>query len=264
MHKGQKALLKAPMARFRLTLEYDGGGFQGWQRQREGTITVQGVLETALARLCGHRVTVIGSGRTDSGVHAFAQVAHFDTTQPRDPSIIMRALNATTPVTLTILQADKVDNTFHAQHSARHRHYLYRIMTRCVAPALERQRVWHHPRPLDIGLLKSGASILLGTHDFSAFRAISCQAKNPVRTISHLDVEHRGSEIHIQIGANGFLHHMVRNIVGTLTLVGRGEWPVSAVQRVLDGKDRSKAGPTAPSVGLYLDHIVYEGAMNGG
>ena len=245
------------MARFRMTLEYDGGGFRGWQRQLDGIVTVQGVLETALVRLCGHKICVIGSGRTDSGVHATGQVAHFDTTCLREPGVFVRALNALTPATVTILAVEEVDENFHARFSAIYREYFYRILTRREAPALERQRIWHHPRPLDINVMSTEATVLLGTHDFSSFRAAFCQAKNPVRTLSRLDVEPVGAEIHIRVGANGFLQHMVRNIVGTLTLVGRGEWPPSTLQKVLIGKDRTLAGPTAPPWGLYFDRVLY-------
>lgn len=247
----------SPMARFRMTLEYDGEGFRGWQRQRDGIVTVQGVLETALARLCGHDVRVLGAGRTDSGVHATGQVAHFDTTCPRESGVFLRALNATTPSTLTVLGVKAVDERFHARFNAIYREYFYRIMTRREAPALERKRIWHHPKPLDVHVMHTAGTALLGEHDFSAFRAALCQAKHPVRTLSRLDVEAVGSEIYIRVGANAFLQHMVRNIVGTLSLVGRGEWPPSAVQQILASKDRTKAGPTAPPWGLYLDRVLY-------
>ena len=240
-----------------MLVEYDGGGFRGWQRQREGVVTVQGVLETALVRLCGHAICVEGSGRTDAGVHATGQVAHFDTTRVREPGVFLRAINAMTPPTVTVLAVEPVDGTFHARYSVIYREYRYRLMARRVAPALDRYRVWHHPRPLEIGPMQSAAATLLGTHDFSAFRAAVCQAKSPIRTLKRVDVASMGAEIHIRVGANGFLQHMVRNIVGTLTFVGRGEWPPTALKTILEGQDRTKAGPTAPPWGLYLDRIEY-------
>ncbi|MEO5341494.1 MAG: tRNA pseudouridine(38-40) synthase TruA [Magnetococcus sp. MYC-9] len=247
------------MARFRLTVEYDGGGFHGWQRQREGIVTVQGVLESALERLCGHAVCVTGAGRTDSGVHATGQVAHFDTEQPREPWVFLRALNVLTPQTVTVLAVEAVDDRFHARFSAVYRQYLYRILAaRSAAPALNRRRVWHHPRPLDVDRMREAAAALLGTHNFSAFRAAFCQSKDPVRTLSRMEVDAMGSEIHIRVGANGFLQHMVRNMVGTLGLVGRGEWPPSVVGEILRSQDRTKAGPTVPPWGLYLERVLYE------
>ena len=246
------------MARFRLILEYDGRGFQGWQRQRDGVATVQSALETALTRLCGHKVGVLGAGRTDSGVHATGQVAHFDTTHPREPWVILRALNAMTPETLTVLAVEGVDERFHARFSAVYREYSYRILARHIAPALERQRVWHHRRPLDVDIMHTSGKTLLGTHDFSAFRASSCQARDPIRTLSRWEVRAAGAEIHIRVGANGFLQHMVRNIVGTLSLIGRKEWPPSVLSNIIASKNRSKAGPTAPPWGLYLDQILYK------
>lgn len=246
------------MARFRLTLEYDGSGFRGWQRQQDGIVTVQGVLESALARLCGHAVTVLGAGRTDAGVHATGQVAHFDTVCPREPWVFLRALNVMTPESVTVLAVEEVDNRFHARFSAVYREYFYRVMAaRSAAPALDRRRVWHHPRPLDVERMRLSSEVLLGTHDFSAFRASFCQAKDPVRTLTRMEVNTVGSEIHIRVGADGFLQHMVRNIVGTLSKIGRQEWPPSMMQEILVSGDRTKAGPTVPPWGLYLDRVLY-------
>ncbi|MEO5362982.1 MAG: tRNA pseudouridine(38-40) synthase TruA [Magnetococcus sp. DMHC-8] len=250
------------MARFRLTLEYDGSGFRGWQRQREGIVTVQGVLEDALARLCGHDVTVLGAGRTDAGVHATGQVAHFDTVRSREPWVMLRALNVMTPESLTVLSVKEVDEAFHARFSAVYREYLYRIVSgRSASPALDRRRVWHHPRFLDADRMREAALMLLGTHDFSAFRAAFCQSKDPVRTLSRMEVDRIGVEIHIRVGANGFLQHMVRNIVGTLSLIGRGEWSPAAMGEVLRGLDRTRAGPTVPPWGLYLERVLYGGEV---
>ncbi len=242
--------------RFRLLLEYDGSGFYGWQVQARG-VTVQGVLEDALKRLCGHDVRVIGAGRTDSGVHATAQVAHFDTINPRPEWTIVRALNAMTPHGLTILSAEAVSRRFHARNVAIYRQYDYRILNRPQPPALDRGRVWHLPVSLDPEAMRQAASHLLGNHDFSAFRASTCQADDPVRTVSRLAVETAGREITIRIGADAFLHHMVRNVVGSLVLVGRGRWTPDHFKSVLLGRDRSRAGPTAPAQGLYLTRVRY-------
>lgn len=246
------------MTRFRITVEYDGTGFHGWQRQQEGVTTVQGVLESALARLCGHDVCVFGAGRTDSGVHATGQVAHFDTTRLREPWVFVRALNAMTPPTMAVRAVARAGEGFHARYSVVYREYLYRLVARSDAPALDRRRVWHHPRPLDVAIMHETGKVLLGTHDFSAFRATFCQAKSPIRTLSRLDVKTVGEEIQIRIGADGFLQRMVRNIVGTLSLIGCGEWSPSVLQEILESRDRTRAGPTAPPWGLYLDQIVYK------
>ncbi len=243
-------------SRFRLVLEYDGSGFFGWQLQAQG-VTVQGALETALKRLCGHDVRVVGAGRTDSGVHAIGQVAHFDTTNPRPSKTIVRALNAMTPHQLTVLSAEAVDRRFHARNVAVYRQYNYRILIRLQPPALNRGRVWHLPLRLNLETMRAAAVHLLGTHDFSAFRASTCQADSPVRTISRMIVEPMGQEIGIQIGADAFLQHMVRNVVGSLVEVGRGRWTSDHFKSVLMGRDRSRAGPTAPAQGLYLTLVRY-------
>ncbi|MBF0455688.1 MAG: tRNA pseudouridine(38-40) synthase TruA [Magnetococcales bacterium] len=244
------------MSRFRLTLEYDGALFHGWQIQPTDE-TVQGVLESALARLFNGKLTVIGAGRTDSGVHATAQVAHFDTPRDRPTREIVRALNALTPPGLTILAAEKVENTFHARYSAYYREYCYKLFIRAEPPALERGRVWHHPRPLDVSAMRAGAEYLLGTHDFSAFRAASCSAPNPVRTLSLLQLDQEGPLLLVRVGANAFLYHMVRNLVGSLVKVGLGDWQPDRIQAVLQSLDRQQAGPMAPAVGLYLTRVSY-------
>ena len=250
------------MPRFRIVLEYDGGGFSGWQRQ-PGQVTVQGVLEAALLRLCGHPISLVGAGRTDAGVHAAGQVAHFDTSRPRSPDVFVRALNANTPGGVTVLSAHAAPDHFHARYSATYREYAFRIFTRPQAPTLEQKRVWHHPGHLDPDAMGKATAQLLGTHDFSAFRAAACQAKNPVRTITRADVNPNGKEICIHLGANAFLQHMVRNVVGSLTLVGRGKWSPEKFQTVLFGRDRTLAGPTAPPWGLYLTRVCYPSPLPG-
>lgn len=247
--------------RFRLTLEYDGSGFSGWQLQARG-VTVQGVLEAALERLCGHPVRVIGAGRTDSGVHATGQVAHFDTTTPRSPETIVRALNTMTPRQLAVLSAEAVRSGFHARNKAIYRQYDYRILTRRPPPALELGRVWHLPHPLDVDAMRAAAAHLSGTHDFSAFRAATCQASSPIKTVSCVQVERvpsapYGAEVRIRIGADAFLQRMVRSLVGGLVEVGRGRWSPGRFQSVLASRDRQMAPATAPACGLYLTLVRY-------
>ncbi len=231
--------------RFRLDLEYAGESFHGWQRQALGT-TVQGVVEEALTRLCGHPVTLIGAGRTDAGVHALGQVAHFDTSHPRPAAVLQRALNAITPPTVTILRVAAVSDSFHARYAARYREYLYRLSDRETPPALERGRLWHLPLPLDVAAMRQGLHLLLGTHDFSAFRAAQCQAKTPVRTIRRAEIWRSGEEIRITLGANAFLHHMVRNVVGSAVLIGQGKRAPAWFAELLANRDRAQAGATAP------------------
>ncbi|MBF0446660.1 MAG: tRNA pseudouridine(38-40) synthase TruA [Magnetococcales bacterium] len=246
------------MSRFQLILEYDGSLFWGWQIQPAG-LTVQGVLESALARLFGRPITLIGAGRTDSGVHATAQVAHFDTPVDRPEREIVRALNALTPDGVSILSAKRVSAEFHARYSACYREYQYRIFLRQEPPALDRNRVWHHPRSLDVAAMQKAGSYLVGTHDFSAFRAASCSAPNPVRTLSKLQwqMEADGYTLVLTVGANAFLYHMVRNLVGSLVKVGLGSWPPIRIHEILHSRDRTQAGPMAPACGLFLTKVSY-------
>ncbi|MBF0124205.1 MAG: tRNA pseudouridine(38-40) synthase TruA [Magnetococcales bacterium] len=244
------------MARFRLEMEYDGSCFHGWQRQ-VGHLSVQEALEQALSRLCGHSVTVIGAGRTDAGVHALGQVAHFDTHKVRPESAIQRAVNALTPAAVTVTQCTMVDERFHARFSACYREYLYRIGDPPWPAVFERCYRLHHPGRLDDSKMAQAAAWLLGSHDFSAFRAAECQAKTAVRHVSRLELCRHGDEIRMVIGADGFLYHMVRNIVGSLLLVGQGRWSVEQFVRVAQAGNRQAAGPTAPPHGLYLVRVLY-------
>ncbi|MBF0627309.1 MAG: tRNA pseudouridine(38-40) synthase TruA [Magnetococcales bacterium] len=242
--------------RYRLTLEYDGSRFSGWQRQAPGVVTVQGVVEQALERLCGHPVLLVGAGRTDTGVHAKGQVAHFDTTCARAPEVFVRALNVLTPPDVTVLDAAEVSAGFNARRAA-WREYLYRIFARRAAPALERARVWHHPGRLDLEAMNQAAQRLVGKHDFSAFRAANCQSLTPVREVSLAELRVVGDEIHFVIRANAFLYHMVRNIVGSLVVTGRGRWSPERFDEVFHSLDRKQAGPMAPAQGLYLMRVHY-------
>ena len=240
-----------------ITVEYDGGPFVGWQRQDNG-LSVQQVLEDAAAELTGGTCPVQGAGRTDSGVHATGQVAHLDVPEKFDANRVMTALNALTaghPV--TIREARQVPDEAHARFSATGRRYLYRILARRQPPALDQGRVWHHRAPLQTGPMQAAADRLVGRHDFSSFRASQCQADSPLRTLDELRIEMVGEELHLHAAARSFLHHQVRNIVGTLALVGSGKWTPDDVTKALEARDRAAAGPTAPPEGLYLTGVVY-------
>ena len=235
--------------RFALGIEYDGTDFHGWQRLTHGD-TVQGALEAALAFVADRPVEVICAGRTDAGVHATGQVVHFDTDAARAPFAWMMGSNSRLPRSVAVTWAQEVDADFHARFSARARRYRYRLLNRRVRPALEARFVAWERAPLDADAMHAAAQGLLGEHDFSAFRTSQCQAPNPVRDLQELRVERHGDEIHVEVQANAFLHHMVRNLVGTLLMVGRGEQDVAWPARILAGRDRTQAGPTAPAEGL--------------
>ena len=245
------------MRRILITIEYDGGPFHGWQRQVNGR-TVQQVLEEAAHQLTGQETLVQAAGRTDAGVHASGQAAHLDVPEKFDAERVMAALNALVgqqPV--SVIAAREVPADFHARFSATGRRYLYRILPRRQPPALDLGRVWHHKTALDTDAMQCAADMLIGRHDFTSFRATHCQADSPVRTLDTLDVALAGAEIHIHAAARSFLHHQVRNMVGTLALVGAGKWHPEQVAAALAACDRSAAGPTAPPEGLYLTAVSY-------
>ena len=245
------------MPRYKLTIEYGGTGLVGWQRQANG-LSVQEALETAFERFCGERLTVFGAGRTDAGVHALAQVAHVDLAREADPEVIRSAINHhLRPHAISVLDAAPAPPGFDARLSARSRRYLYRILNRRAPPALERGRVWHVAPPLDAAAMREGARHLVGHHDFSTFRDSLCQAKSPVKTLDVLDVTTDGEEIHIAARARSFLHHQVRNMAGTLKLVGLGQWRPEEVATALAACDRRAGGPTAPAEGLALVAVDY-------
>ena len=245
------------MPRYRVTLEYDGTPFVGWQRQENGP-SVQQALEAALAKFTGEAPATFGAGRTDAGVHAAGQVAHFDLARGWDPVRIREALNFhLQPDPIVVLDAAEVAANFHARLSATRRRYRYRILNRRSPPALDRDRVWHVREPLDHAAMADAARTLVGNHDFTSFRAASCQAKSPVKTLDLLEVAREGDEILVCAAARSFLHHQVRNMVGTLALVGEGKWSRADVDRALAARDRSAAGPTAPAQGLCLLGVDY-------
>ena len=245
------------MPRYRLILEYDGGPFCGWQRQATD-LSVQQLLEEAIAAFSGETVTAHAAGRTDAGVHALAQVVHVDLARDWDPFRIREALNYhLKPHPVAVLEATAVSTDFEARFSARARHYIYRILNRRARPALAAGQVWHVPVPLDAGLMHQAAQAVLGRHDFTTFRAAECQARSPVRTLDRLDVTRQGDMVLVTASARSFLHHQVRSMVGSLKLVGEGKWPVAAMRAALDARDRARCGPLAPPDGLYLTRVDY-------
>ncbi|BBD79649.1 tRNA pseudouridine(38-40) synthase TruA [Aerosticca soli] len=243
--------------RIALGIEYEGTDFLGWQRLAHGA-TVQAAIEAALSKVAAHPVTVTCAGRTDAGVHARCQVVHFDTEAQRPMRGWTLGACALLPTAVAVLWAHEVDPAFHARFSARSRRYRYRILNRPVRPALDARQLAWEPRPLDAARMHEAAQALLGEHDFGAFRAASCQAAHARRAVFGLEVRRQGEKVIVDIEANAFLHHMVRNIVGSLLPVGRGERPVTWLAELLAGRDREAAGPTAPAAGLTFLGPRYE------
>lgn len=242
--------------RIALGLEYDGRPFCGFQSQTQGC-SVQDALEAALAKIAGQPVRVVAAGRTDTGVHASMQVVHFDTDVVRPRSAWVRGTNAHLPDAVAVLWAQEVSGDFHARFSARERSYRYLLLNRPVRPAIASGRVgWFH-LPLDVGRMRAAAALLIGEHDFSAFRAAECQAKSALRTVTRLTVERRGDLLVFDVWANAFLHHMVRNLVGSLVYVGKGKHPPHWIRDVLESRDRKLAAPTFAADGLYLSSVRY-------
>lgn len=243
--------------RVALGIEYDGSGFRGWQAQQPGVRTVQNCLEKAIGKVADHPVRVSCAGRTDAAVHATAQVAHFDTEAERSDRAWVFGTNANLPPDVSVLWAQPVPNTFHARFSALARRYRYLILNRPVRPALYRQQASWFYRPLEVERMHAAARCLLGEHDFSSFRAAECQAKTPRRTVYALELERHGGWVVLEIEANAFLHHMVRNVAGVLMAIGSGEQPIEWAQEVLEARDRRLGGVTAPPQGLYLIAVRY-------
>lgn len=254
------------MPRFKLTVEYDGTGLVGWQRQDNGP-SVQAMLEAAAAALTGQATIMHAAGRTDAGVHASGQVAHFETGRDFRADTVRDALNfwlreqarlAGRDLAVTVLDAGRAADDFHARFSATGRHYLYRILDRRAPPVLDARRVWWVGRALDAEAMAEAAKLLVGRHDFTTFRAKECQAASPVKTLDRLDVLRVGAEIHIVAAARSFLHHQMRNFAGSLAQVGNGRWKSADLGAALDARDRARGGPTAPPQGLCLTGVDYD------
>jgi tRNA pseudouridine38-40 synthase len=245
------------MKRFFITIEYDGTGLVGWQRQEAGA-SVQGYLAQAAKELTGNETVIQGSGRTDAGVHALGQVAHLDVPDKFDEKSILLGLNAKlASKQVKVLKAEQVSDEMHARFSAKKRSYIYRILNRKIGTALHREFMWHVYYPLDVEAMRKGAAHLIGLHDFTSFRASACQAQSPVRSLEAIEIIQIGEEIQIHASAISFLHNQIRNITGTLVQVGRGKWHPDDVKTALEAKDRAKGGPTAPPHGLYLSEIEF-------
>jgi tRNA pseudouridine38-40 synthase len=240
----------------RLTLQYDGTGLVGWQRQKQG-VSVQGLLEAALGRLAGRPVAVAGAGRTDAGVHALGQVASCRLATALGEAELLRALNALLPPAVRVVEVARAPDDFHARFSARAKTYEYRLFLGPVLPPFERYWVWHVPEALDLAAMRRAARPLVGRHDFAAFRGAGGAARDSVRTIHSLHIVGAPPRVAVRVRADGFLRHMVRAIVGTLVDVGRGRRTAASVAEALASRDRARAGPTAPPQGLFLVAVEY-------
>ena len=245
------------MPRYRLTIEYDGTPFAGWQRQANGR-SVQAAIEDAIAAFSGEQVTIGGAGRTDAGVHALAQVAHADLAKDWPADTVLNALNFhLQPEPVVVLAAELVADDFDARFSAKARHYRYRIINRRAPLTIDTGRAWRVKAPLDAAAMHAAAERLIGTHDFTTFRNAACQAKSAVKTLDRLTVQRQGEEIVIAASARSFLHSQVRSIAGSLRLVGEGRWSADDLSEALAAKDRKACGPVAPAEGLYLVRVDY-------
>ncbi|MCI5077716.1 tRNA pseudouridine(38-40) synthase TruA [Oricola sp.] len=248
------------MPRYRLTVEYDGTPYVGFQRQSNG-YAVQEAIERAVKKFSGEDVTVHVAGRTDTGVHALGQVCHIDMSREWEPFRVMEAINAHLVMAdecVAILDVEKMNEEFHARFSATTRHYLYRILNRHAPIPLERQRAWWVKRPLDIDAMHEAAATLLGTHDFTTFRAAQCQSRSPVKTLDEIRFTRTGELVEAHVSARSFLHNQVRSIVGTLKLVGEGRWTAADVEEARDARDHQRCGALAPPYGLYLAKVDYD------
>jgi tRNA pseudouridine38-40 synthase len=243
--------------RYKLTLEYHGGPFVGWQRQENGP-SVQGAVEAALRALEPDAPAIAGAGRTDAGVHATGQVAHCDLARDWDPFRLAEALNwHLKPDPIAVLAADRVADDFHARFSASGRRYLYRIVCRRAPLTLEKGLAWRVGHDLDVAAMQTAADLLVGRHDYTTFRSAQCQAESPVKTLDAFRVEREGIEVRFHLAARSFLHNQVRSFVGTLERVGAGRWPVDRIAAALAARDRAACGPVAPPDGLYLVEVRY-------
>jgi tRNA pseudouridine38-40 synthase len=246
------------MPRYRLLIEYDGGPYKGFQLQAEDIPSVQGSLERAIKAFTGDRPTLYVAGRTDTGVHATGQVAHFEHERVWRPQVVRDAINAhLVPEPIAVVEAKVVPDDFHARFSATGRRYLYRILNRRAPPALEQGRVWHVKKRLDHAAMHAAAQRLVGRHDFTTFRDMQCQAKSPIKTLDLIRVWRAGEEVQLEFASRSFLHRQVRSMVGSLVEVGAGRWSADQLQAALEAKDRRRCGQVAPAQGLYLTKVEY-------
>jgi tRNA pseudouridine38-40 synthase len=245
------------MPRYRLDLEYDGGPYKGFQAQAD-LPTIQGSIERAVRAFCGEDLRLQAAGRTDTGVHALQQVAHIDLERDWKPEVVRDALNAhLVPEPIAVIAASLAPEGFHARFSAKGRRYLYRIVNRMAPPTLERRRVWHLKKPLDVAAMDQAALALIGHHDFTTFRDVDCQAKTPLKTLDEARIWREGDEVRLAFSARSFLHRQVRSMTGSLAEVGAGRWTPADLKAALDAKDRTACGQVAPAEGLYLAGVEY-------
>jgi tRNA pseudouridine38-40 synthase len=245
------------MPRYRLLVEYDGRPYRGFQAQ-EHLPSIQGAIEKAVLGFSGQKIRLIGAGRTDTGVHATGQVIHMDLEQDWCPAVVRDALNAyLMPQPISILEAEKVADDFHARFSATGRRYLYRILNRRSPPAVDQGRVWHVRRPIDVEAMNEAAQVLVGHHDFTTFRDMQCQSRSPLKTLDVARVWREGQEVHLVFEARSFLHRQVRSMAGSLCQVGIGRWTAADIKTLLEARDRQACGPVAPADGLYLTGVGY-------
>jgi tRNA pseudouridine38-40 synthase len=249
------------MPRYKLTIEYDGTPFCGWQRQDNG-VSVQHTLQEAIQPFAGHRVKLSCAGRTDAGVHALHQVAHVDLDKNLSPDVVRDASNAYLRnrkglMSISVLHVEQVADTFDARHSAVRRYYLYRILNRRAPSALDIRRVWHIPKGLDVNAMREACPLLIGHHDFTTFRAAQCQAKSPMKTLDFLEISQVGNELHVRTHARSFLHHQVRSMVGALVAIGAERWTCDDLYMALKAPDRTRCPAMAPAHGLYLAGVDY-------
>lgn len=245
------------MCRYKITLEYLGAGYCGWQRQKEA-LSFQQIIEDAIFSFSKEQVTLTVAGRTDAGVNAYAQVAHFDLEKQYDPKRLMHSINHfSRPHTIGVIAAEIVDKEFHARFSAKARHYVYKILNRHSINIINRGLQTHIRHNLNIEKMQKAANYLLGHHDFSSFRSSECQSNSPIKTLDKIEIVRHGDNIEIHFSALSFLHHMVRNIVGSLLMVGHGTWKAEKIKEILEAKSRTSAGPTAPAEGLYFLKVDY-------
>ena len=243
--------------RYKVTLEYVGRGYCGWQRQ-EGNLSLQEVVEDAIYAFSKEKVSIVAAGRTDAGVNAYGQVAHFDLAKQYDPMRLMHSINHfCRNHTIGVVKAEIVDKDFNSRFSAKTRHYVYKILNRKAVNVINNGLVYWVRYDLNINDMQEAAKHLLGKHDFSSFRASECQARSPIKTLDSIEIIKDGEEIKIYVSALSFLHHMVRNIVGSLVMVGRGYWKADKIKEIIESKDRKNAGPTAPAEGLYFLKVEY-------